>query len=45
MMAVAIMAGISRFGERVAVSIGLVVLTAWTIVGLDALNTVVVYFG
>jgi hypothetical protein len=45
MMAVAIMAGISRFGERVAVSIGLVVLTAWTIVGLDALNTVVIYFG
>jgi hypothetical protein len=45
LVAVAVMAGTSRFGERVAVAIGLVVLAAWTIVGLDALNTVVVYFG
>ena len=45
LVAVAVMAGISRFGERMAVAVGLVVLAAWTIVDLDALNTVVVYFG
>jgi hypothetical protein len=45
MIAVAVMAGLGRFGERVAVTVGLVVLAAWTIVALDALNTVVVYFG
>ena len=45
LVAVAVMAGISRFGERVAVASGLVVLAAWTIVDLDALNTVAVYFG
>ena len=45
MVAVAVMAGMGRFGERVAVSVGLVVLAAWTLVGLEALNTVVVYFG
>jgi hypothetical protein len=45
LIAVAVMAGVSRFGERVALSVGLAVLLAWTIVDLDALNTVVVYFG
>ena len=45
LVAVALMAGLSRFGERVALTIGLVVWAAWTIVALDALNTILVYFG
>ena len=45
LIAVAVMAGLRRFSERVALSVGLVVLAAWTIVGLEALNTVMVSFG
>ncbi len=45
LVAVAVMAGLSRFGERLAVSIGLAVLAAWTLVSLTALHTIVVYFG
>jgi 4-amino-4-deoxy-L-arabinose transferase-like glycosyltransferase len=45
LIAVAVMAGLRRFGERLALTVGFVVLAAWTIVALQALNTVVVYFG
>jgi hypothetical protein len=45
LIAVAIIAGLSRLSERIAISVGLVVWAAWTLVALDALNTVVVYFG
>jgi 4-amino-4-deoxy-L-arabinose transferase-like glycosyltransferase len=45
LIAVAIMAGLSRFGERVALSVGLVLWAAWTLVAIDALNTMVIYFG
>jgi hypothetical protein len=45
LIAVAVMAGLRRFGERFALSVGLVVLSAWTLVGLEALNTVMVSFG
>jgi 4-amino-4-deoxy-L-arabinose transferase-like glycosyltransferase len=45
LIAVAIIAGLSRLSERIAISVGLVVWAAWTVVALDALNTVVVYFG
>jgi 4-amino-4-deoxy-L-arabinose transferase-like glycosyltransferase len=43
--AVAIIAGLARFSERIALSVGLVVLAAWALVDLEALNTVLVYFG
>jgi hypothetical protein len=45
LIAVAILAGLSRFGQRVAIVVGLVVLAAWTLAALEALNTVVIYFG
>jgi hypothetical protein len=45
LVAVAIMAGLRRFGERLALSVGIVVLSAWALVSLEALNTIVVAFG
>jgi hypothetical protein len=39
------MAGLRRFGERLALSVGIVVLSAWALVSLEALNTIVVAFG
>jgi 4-amino-4-deoxy-L-arabinose transferase-like glycosyltransferase len=45
LVAVAVMAGLRRFGERLALSVGLAVLAAWTIVALEALDVVTVYFG
>ena len=45
LIAVAIMAGLRRFGERLALSVGLVVLAAWTVVALESLTTIMIYFG
>jgi hypothetical protein len=45
LVAVAIMAGLRRFGEGFALSVGIVLLSAWVLVSLEALNTIVVAFG
>ena len=45
LFAVALMGGLSRFGERIAISIGLALWAVWTLVALSALNTIVIYFG
>ncbi|MDX6621536.1 MAG: hypothetical protein QOK36_3922 [Gaiellales bacterium] len=45
LIAVALMAGLSRFGERFAIAVGFVLLAAWSFVAVDALNTILVYYG
>ena len=43
--AVAMMVGLSRFGNRVAIAVGGMLCIVWCVVAVESLNTVLVYFG